>query len=153
MKVRIARMAFLLKSVFWLGIVYSSMPFNETPTLDFSPSQAALLCNEATAFLKMQSGPRNEAQRRSTAEGCTALALTASVIRGEAITKTTSRASLRIPERSPSDAVIGGLALLPNSAKHIPTPEGAPRPRWPFPTAKGYKREAQTHSGFTTAND
>ena len=51
-------MGYILKTTFWLGMVYAAMPFGETPavSLPASPIADASLCAAASAALAAKVG-------------------------------------------------------------------------------------------------
>jgi hypothetical protein len=64
-------MGFVVKSAFWLGIVYWSMPFDQVPSWEAS---AGAVCPAAYATLSRQLEAVPESYRALVAAGCVALA-------------------------------------------------------------------------------
>lgn len=145
-------MAFILKSAFWLGIVYSAMPLGETQTRDFVPAQAALLCNEATAFLALQREADSFAQRIATAKGCSALSLAASLVGNDRGGVTALQGPPGIAATSPVRVELGGAEPVSASDRRLHSVPGPP-PRWPSTAAKRYKRETHAHIGSRSVDD
>jgi hypothetical protein len=68
-------MGYILKTTFWLGMVYAAMPFGETPavSLPASPIADAPLCAAASVALAAKLGPVAEPYRDAAEAGCAGL--------------------------------------------------------------------------------
>ena len=68
-------MGYILKTTFWLGMVYAAMPFGETPavSLPASPLADASLCAAASAALAAKFGSDAEPYRAAAQAGCAAI--------------------------------------------------------------------------------
>ena len=69
-------MGFVLKSTFWLGLVYSAMPFDETgmaPSLS-SPAERASACAMESAAISREIGSSADPYRALAKLGCASLA-------------------------------------------------------------------------------
>lgn len=69
-------MGYVLRSAFWLGLVYYAMPLGQLPQVDLS-SRAnlrpeALLCSSANVAIADRLGPLEPAYRDAAAVGCVA---------------------------------------------------------------------------------
>jgi hypothetical protein len=69
-------MGYIVKTTFWLGMVYSAMPFGETPAVSLSaaPIAEASLCAAASAALAAKLGSAAEPYRDAGEAGCATLA-------------------------------------------------------------------------------
>jgi hypothetical protein len=69
-------MGYILKTTFWLGMVYAAMPFGESPavSLPAPPIADASLCTAASAALAAKLGSVAEPYRDAAEKGCAALA-------------------------------------------------------------------------------
>jgi hypothetical protein len=67
-------MGFVIKSAFWLGIVYSAMPFGEIPPFDPASEVGALVCGPAGSALAERLAP-NEVSSGLRSAGCAAAAV------------------------------------------------------------------------------
>jgi hypothetical protein len=93
-------MGYILKTTFWLGMVYSAMPFGEMPavSLPASPVADASLCAAVSAALMAKLGSVAEPYRDAAAAGCAEFA------------------SLR-SEAAPAPAPASSNSLTPNDKK------------------------------------
>jgi hypothetical protein len=66
-------MGFLIKSAFWLGIVYSAMPLGELPPFGAASEVGAFVCSPAASALAEPLAP-NEVSWRLRSAGCAAVA-------------------------------------------------------------------------------
>ena len=68
-------MGYILKTTFWLGMVYAAMPFGETPavSLPASPIADASLCAAASAALAAKVGKDAEPYRDAAQAACAAI--------------------------------------------------------------------------------
>jgi hypothetical protein len=75
-------MGFMLKSAFWLGLVFSWMPLGEPSKVSeiLSPEQQAAACSAASGAILAKVGNSADAYRGLAAMGCTALARTAPTV-------------------------------------------------------------------------
>jgi hypothetical protein len=69
-------MGFVLKSTFWLGLVYSAMPFDETGMTQslLSPAEQASACAIASAAISREIGSSADPYRALATLGCASLA-------------------------------------------------------------------------------
>ena len=69
-------MGYILKTTFWLGMVYAAMPFGEAPAISpsASPIADASLCAAASAALAAKLGSVAEPYRDAAEKSCAALA-------------------------------------------------------------------------------
>jgi hypothetical protein len=69
-------MGYILKTTFWLGMVYAAMPFGETPAVSLPaspPSADSSLCAVASAALAAKLGSDAEPYRDAAQAGCAAI--------------------------------------------------------------------------------
>ena len=68
-------MGYILKTTFWLGMVYAAMPFGEISavSLPASPVADASLCAAASAALAAKLGSDAEPYRDAAQAGCAAI--------------------------------------------------------------------------------
>ena len=69
-------MGFVLKSTFWLGLVFSAMPLGEPGKPLLSPAEQAAACATATAAISARVGSNADPYRALAELGCATLATT-----------------------------------------------------------------------------
>jgi len=70
-------MGYILKTTFWLGLVFSAMPLGETGTALLSPAEQASACATANAAISTRIGSGADPYRALAALGCASLAVPA----------------------------------------------------------------------------
>jgi hypothetical protein len=144
-------MGFIIKSAFWLGVVYSAMPLGQLSISDPATEAGAFLCSPAGTAWAERFAPK-EVSSGLGAAGCAAIA--AARVGG---------ASSPDPRPSPDSrtALAHGSAQSLTAAdrqppwmgrERIATSEG-PTQSWRRTRPSGYKRVANTHPERQTADD
>ena len=91
-------MGFVLKTTFWLGLVFSAMPLGETGTAPLSPAEQASACATASAAISTRLGSSADPYRALAALGCASLAAPAAT---SSPSPPVSRQSLSANDRKP----------------------------------------------------
>jgi hypothetical protein len=96
-------MGFILKSTFWLGLVFSAMPLGETGRALLSPAEQASACATASAAISTRVGSSADPYRALAALGCASLAASAPAPLAAAASPSSlvSRQSLSADDRKP----------------------------------------------------
>jgi hypothetical protein len=144
-------MGFIIKSAFWLGVVYSAMPLGQVSISDPASEAGAFLCSPAGAAWTERFAPK-EVSSGLGAAGCAAIA--AARVEGA------SSPGLR-PNPDSNTALTHGSAQSLTAADRQPpwigrerqaTSEG-PTQSWRATHPSGYKRVANSHPERQTADD
>ena len=144
-------MGFIIKSAFWLGVVYSAMPLGQLSMPDPASEAGVFLCSPAGAAWAERFAPK-EISYGLGAAGCAAVA----AARGEVAPSPNLR-----PSPDPNTALARGSAQSLTVADRQPpwmgrerrmTPEG-PTQSWRATHPSGYKRVANTHPERQTVDD
>jgi hypothetical protein len=144
-------MGFIIKSAFWLGVVFSAMPLGQLSISDPASEAGVFLCSPAGAAWAERFAPK-EVSYGLGAAGCAAVAA--------ARVESASSPSLR-PSPDSSAAPAHGSAQSLSAADRQPpwmgrerraTSEG-PTQSWRATHPSGYKRVANTHPERQTVDD
>jgi len=144
-------MGFVIKSAFWLGIVFSSMPLGDLSTLRPASEAEAFACSPAIAALADRMTPK-EVSSGLGAAGCAALA----VARDDGASAAGVRATAD-PKSAPAH---GSTQSLTDADRQLPwlgherrTAVEGPTQSWRATHPPGYKRVANTHPERQTVDD
>jgi len=68
-------MGYILKTTFWLGLVYSAMPLGEVPQVALAPASSAdrAFCEVASAALSAKLGADASSYAQAASTGCAAV--------------------------------------------------------------------------------
>ena len=143
-------MGFLIKSTFWLGIVYSAMPLGEISALNPAPEVGAFVCGPTGAALAARLAPK-EVSLGLGAAGCAALA--AARLDSAALPAPPSPAPTAASGYGSTQSLTDADRQPPWMGRERRTPSEGSTQSWRATHRSGYKRVANTHPERQTVDD
>jgi hypothetical protein len=148
---RDALMGFIIKSAFWLGVVFSAMPLGQVSISDPATEAGVFLCSPAGAAWAERFAPKQVSYGLGAA-GCAAIAAArvegaSSPDRGLSPDSRTAQAHGSAQSLTAADRQPPWMGREPRATSEGPTQSW--RPTHP----SGYKRVANTHPERQTADD
>ena len=144
-------MGLVLKSAFWLGVVYFAMPLGQLPTLGEASDLGASACSSVSAALADRLA-QERPYRLGATEGCAVLA----TLRGEA-SPSNRPTPASDPRNTPPQVSVQTLTDADRQPPWMGGDRQTIRERstqsWRAGRPIGYKRVANIHPEVQTAND
>jgi len=146
-------MGFIIKSAFWLGIVYSAMPLGQDPAMDPASDAGAFLCGPASAAVAAGL-PEQEAGsfRLGVAAGCAAV-MRARLEGAPPVKYKPNPEAAAAPAKVSAETLTDLDREPPWIGRERRTALDEPNRGWRAARASSYKRLANSHPEHPTVDD